>query len=69
MKKRIRNIEVEGRKYIWQVSDFNGDGDWGYRVKIWHEKEEIYNEFFSGLSQPKSITPKWIRNTILEITS
>jgi hypothetical protein len=69
MKKKWRDIQIGQNKYTWSVSNVNGDGDGGFRVKIWLDCVEIYNEFLSGVEQPGMITPRWVAKKIEEINS
>jgi hypothetical protein len=63
--KSLRKITVNNEPYIWTVTDHNCDGDGSCRFKIWKNKVELYSELVSSVS----ITPKIVREKILEINS
>jgi hypothetical protein len=64
MKKKYRDITVNNKNYAWAVTNHNCDGDGGIVVKIWHNKEIIFQKFLTASEKPDSITPKYIRKII-----
>ena len=64
MKKKHRNITVNGKEYAWNVHN-NVDGDGGNLVKIWYNKKVIFNDIYGG---HHNITPKFISEAIKIIT-
>ena len=57
MKKKYRNIVVNGKTYAWNIIPrYNG-----ISVRIWEDKKIIYNEFILGRN---TITPKFIAEKI-----
>ena len=61
MKKKYRNIIVDGKKYGWLI-DFNCDGDGGNYLRIFDKKLVIdFRKINCNISQ---ITPKIVENEI-----
>lgn len=65
MKKYIRKIIVDDKKYIWYVNRNNCDGDGSNLITIWENKKQIYRELINGNIQ---ITPLIIKKIIEEYT-
>lgn len=65
MKKKLRNINVNGKKYHWSVSSPNCDGDGGAMFKIFYEKKLIYADLIHGIQ----ITPNIVREKILKLNN
>lgn len=65
MKKKHRDIVVDGKKFAWTFTGFNCDGDGSSNLRIWFNKREIYHELISGDIQ---VTPKYVRNVIDNLT-
>jgi hypothetical protein len=61
MKKRFREITVDGEKYGWCVNSVNCDGDGGKMLKIFRNKKLIYEDLFGG---DLVITPKGVADAI-----
>jgi hypothetical protein len=60
MKKKHRDIVVNGKKFAWTTTGFNCDGDGSFNLRIWFNKQEIYHELVGGIQ----VTPKYVRNII-----
>lgn len=63
MRKRHRDIVVNGTKYAWTINN-GGDGDGGNDLKIWLNKKVIYEDIIGGHIE---ITPKMISEIIKEL--
>lgn len=63
MKKKHRDITVEGKKYAWTVKD-DVDGDGSNELKIWFDKKVVYETLIPG---HVIITPKMIQKKIVNI--
>jgi hypothetical protein len=61
MKKKFREITVDGKKYGWTLHN-DCDGDGGNCIEIWYNKKIIHKQLISGDIQ---ITPKIISNIII----
>jgi hypothetical protein len=61
MKKKVRDIVVNGITYCWRVS-FNNDGDGSRFLIIYKNNERIYDEKVH--SDIDKITPKMVEETI-----
>jgi len=64
-KRFLRKITLNNEIYYWLVSDFNCDGDYGSKFQIWKDKKLIYGTLIQG----ETITPKVVRDIILEVLS
>lgn len=62
MKKKHRDITVDGVQYGWTVKD-NVDGDGGHMLVIWKDKKIIHEKFMCGLT----ITPGLVKRVIESI--
>ena len=60
--KNFRSIIVNDIEYKWRVCDFNCDGDGSCKYQIWLNKNKIFEELINSTI----ITPKNVRETILE---
>jgi len=60
----IRNIAVGNKSYQWMVANKNCDGDGGFKLKIWYNKQLIYSDLESGST---IITPKNVSEIIKTI--
>jgi hypothetical protein len=63
MKKKFRNINVNGKAYTYTIFHFVEDVH-AYRVTIYHERKQIFMETIKG---ERSITPAFIEEKILSI--
>lgn len=64
MKKKFRDITVDGQKYAWSISHPNCDGDGGIKFKIWKDKKVVYEGYEEGGYGHPDITPAYISNII-----
>ena len=62
MKKKHRNITVEGMKFAWSIKN-DVDGDGGNRLTIFHKKKLLFDELYGGHID---ITPKLVSDVIKE---
>jgi len=63
MKKKCRDIVVDGIKYVWTLGKYNADGDGGIALNIWKDKKLIWKtECFHNIT----ITPKIVKEVILQ---
>jgi len=58
MKKKYRDIIVDGIKYAWRAQE---DDDYSLRLKIWKDKNVIFE---SHLSEVPQATPKIVAEII-----
>lgn len=63
MKKKHRDITVNGKKYAWAFTHPDADGDGHGIIKIWKNREVIYDELHETM---EPVTPKMIRQLIVE---
>lgn len=63
MKKKYRNITVDGKEYAWSVSRPNCDGDWNNLLTIWFNKEILYRDVINGSIK---VTPAYVKVFILD---
>jgi hypothetical protein len=61
MKKKFRDIVVEGKQYGWSVGHKNCDGDGNCKLTIWHDKKIIYN---GVIQEDIQVTPLYIKDFI-----
>lgn len=61
MKKKYREITVNGKKFTWSSGKNNCDGDGGNLLTIWFEKKPIHKQLFGGHIE---ITPKLVSEII-----
>lgn len=47
MKKKYRNITVNGIEYAWNAI-FDGDGEGGVSITIWQNKKTIFHEHYTN---------------------
>ena len=59
MKKKLRDIVVNGKEYKWSVAHPNCDGDGNCLLRIYYNKKLIHKELTG-----KQITPKYIRELV-----
>lgn len=59
MKKKFREITVDGNQYAWRVYEY-GDGD-SLAIKIWLDKKVIYDE----ITNLAEVTPQTIADIIM----
>jgi len=59
MKKKFRDIVVDGEKYAWQAK---ADPDFGAVLKIWHNKKVILNKKIVGELMIPSYVAEVIKN-------
>jgi len=62
MKKKHRDITVDGVKYAWTIKN-DCDGYGGNCVSIWKDKKVIHEDIISGID----ITPKTIADMIKKL--
>lgn len=69
MKSKTRKIIVNGEEYRWMVGNFNCDGDYSSQVKIWKNKELLYDKLNidDELTNVDAITPKIIEQLIMAL--
>jgi hypothetical protein len=60
MRKKLRKITVDGKKYAWSVSRPNCDGDGGCLFKIWDNGNLIHEK----VVHTENVTPVTVRLTI-----
>lgn len=60
MKKKFRNITVNGKKYGWTTRG-NCDGDYNTALYIWFNKKIIYTEIVKG---GIDVTPGFVKSII-----
>ena len=61
MKKKYRDITVDGVKYTWSITQFNCDGDGGCNLRIWLDGEEIDHRLIKANFQ---VTTRYIEGVI-----
>jgi len=62
MKKQVRHIRVKGEPYVWQAKSHEDESGIPYtKVKIWKNKEIIFEESFK---YELAVTPQMIANRI-----
>jgi hypothetical protein len=61
MKKKHRNIIVDGKEFAWTIKD-DVDGDGSNDLKIWFNKKVVYETCIPGHI---SITPSMIKKKII----
>ena len=60
--KKVRSIIVDGEEYLWKVGDWNCDGDYSCKFKIWYKGELVFQELTT-----KNITPKDVESAIKDM--
>lgn len=58
--KKLRKITVDSKRYVWSAQDFNCNGDYSIRLKIWENKKLL----FSYILHENKITPKTVADII-----
>jgi hypothetical protein len=69
MKKKFREIKVNGIVYGWKIND-NRYEDGGMWLKIWHDKKVIYDkqvEYNFDGNDSIQVTPAVVRKRIVEL--
>lgn len=63
MKKKYRNITVDGVEYAWKI--YLDDGC--KFIRIWEDKKIIHDGFVSDYTEEETITPIIIKNIIKNV--
>lgn len=61
MKKRFRNIIVNGKIYSWNVQPNSDPYEGGGTLKLWKRKKVIYE---TGIESDQTITPSYVAELI-----
>lgn len=69
MKNKLRKITVDGNEYVWTVTNYNGDGDGGFALRVFPKESKIpiIDEFLNGIETTKAISPKIIEEKIKKL--
>ncbi len=73
MKTKLRKLTIDGTQYLWTLYRPNGDGDGGIGLRVFLGKENVIDEWVTGVDKPDAITPRFVevrirqRDRILDV--